>query len=317
MLHAMGGFGETLRQERESRGYTLESLSEATKVGLPLLEALETNDFARLPGGPFNHGFVRAIARTLDLDPELVIEAYDQEAKSQGIRTPDPSASMAPAPRRVEVRSEDGRRVVVLDWTLARAGLVVAAALMLVALIFITLAILRQDNSPARVATDQDSPIRPPPVESAPADSAPAPPEPIPAAPPSPSATETAPTPAAIPEAVPDRAPDKPSGLRVTDSGVGTNVVGNELRGETDRFREGAQVYFWTRALGGRSGDRLYHVWMHDGRTIHTQEIDLGGSHWRAFSGKRMRPGSTGEWVVEARDEAGRVLARQEFTCTS
>ena len=106
MLHAMSGFGETLRQERESRGFTLESLSEATKVGLPLLEALETNDFARLPGGPFNHGFVRAIARTLDLDPELVIEAYDQEAKSQGIRTPDPGASMAPVPRRVLARAK-------------------------------------------------------------------------------------------------------------------------------------------------------------------------------------------------------------------
>ena len=323
----MSGFGETLRQERESRGYTLESLSEATKVGLPLLEALEANDFARLPGGPFNHGFVRAIARTLDLDPELVVEAYDDEARRQGIRTPDPAVTAAPPPPRVEIRTEEGRRLLVVEWSLARTGLIVAAVLMGVALIFITVAILGMDNATSRVATESDTPSRPTTTSAAErqasgaaqvADQSAATPteaEPPPLAAPPPVAASPAVT-TPPPEQTPAVPSSDPSGLRVSDAAIGTSVVRNELRGETDRFAEGDQVFFWTRVLGGQDGDRLQHVWKRDGRVVHTQDIDIGGSHWRAYSGKRMRPGSAGEWTVEARDDAGRVLSTASFTCT-
>ena len=44
--------------------------------------------------------------------------------------------------------------------------------------------------------------------------------------------------------------------------------------------------------------------------------IRLGSSRWRTHSYKMMNAGSAGSWIVEARDAAGWVLARREFTCS-
>ena len=40
------------------------------------LEALERNDFASLPGGLFNRGFVRAYCKHIGVDPEVMVNAY-------------------------------------------------------------------------------------------------------------------------------------------------------------------------------------------------------------------------------------------------
>lgn len=69
-------FGARLRREREARGVSLEALSEATRIGIRALAALENEDWSRLPGGVFNRGFVRTIARHLGLDEEALVAAY-------------------------------------------------------------------------------------------------------------------------------------------------------------------------------------------------------------------------------------------------
>ena len=50
---AMATFGENLRREREMRGVTLEEISDATKIAVRTLAALEADDFSKLPGGIF------------------------------------------------------------------------------------------------------------------------------------------------------------------------------------------------------------------------------------------------------------------------
>ena len=40
-------------------------------------------------------------------------------------------------------------------------------------------------------------------------------------------------------------------GMRVTESGVGADVVDLQLVGEAGNFAEGGQVVFWTRVVGG------------------------------------------------------------------
>jgi len=105
------------------------------------------------------------------------------------------------------------------------------------------------------------------------------------------------------------------STITVPDSGVGTAVVDHELEGKGDRFEEGRQVVFWTRVVGGEEGQRIQHVWLHDGEEVISIGLALGGPHWRTFSRKTLYPGSVGKWVVEARDADGRVLARAEFEC--
>jgi len=64
----MATFGENLRRERELRGITLPELANFTKINLRHLQALENDRFAELPGGVFNRGFVRGVARYMKLD---------------------------------------------------------------------------------------------------------------------------------------------------------------------------------------------------------------------------------------------------------
>jgi cytoskeleton protein RodZ len=69
-------FGEHLRREREMRGVSLEEISTATRIGVRFLEALENEQWDRLPGGVFNRGFIRAVARFLGLDEESLVGEY-------------------------------------------------------------------------------------------------------------------------------------------------------------------------------------------------------------------------------------------------
>ena len=74
---ARGNFGERLKRERELREVTLEEITQATRIGPRFLEALENEDWDKLPGGVFNRGFVRSIAHYLGLDEEAFLGEYD------------------------------------------------------------------------------------------------------------------------------------------------------------------------------------------------------------------------------------------------
>jgi cytoskeleton protein RodZ len=79
----MPAFGENLRREREMRGVSLEEISSATKISLRLLEAIEREDFAKLPGGIFSRSFIRTYARYLGLDEERVVADFQLAAQPQ------------------------------------------------------------------------------------------------------------------------------------------------------------------------------------------------------------------------------------------
>jgi cytoskeleton protein RodZ len=72
-----GSFGELLKRERELREVTLNEVTVATRIPPRFLEAFEREDWEKLPGGIFNRGFVRAIARYLGLDEENLLSEYD------------------------------------------------------------------------------------------------------------------------------------------------------------------------------------------------------------------------------------------------
>src|SRR5450631_4117212 len=73
---ARGNFGERLKRERELREVTLEEITSATRIGPRFLEALENEEWEKLPGGVFNRGFVRAVARYLGLDEQNIVAEY-------------------------------------------------------------------------------------------------------------------------------------------------------------------------------------------------------------------------------------------------
>lgn len=74
---ARGNFGERLKRERELREVSLEEITSATRIGPRFLEALENEEWEKLPGGVFNRGFVRSVARYLGLDEESFLAEYD------------------------------------------------------------------------------------------------------------------------------------------------------------------------------------------------------------------------------------------------
>lgn len=95
----MGSFGENLRREREARGITLEAISKTTKISVRLLQAIESEDFDRLPGGVFNVNFVRQYAHQVGLDEDRVVTEFralthdpaeEAAATPQSLPPPDP-----------------------------------------------------------------------------------------------------------------------------------------------------------------------------------------------------------------------------------
>jgi cytoskeleton protein RodZ len=71
--------GGDLRQARLARKRSIEDISRATKITPTQLRAIENDAFARLPGGLFTRGFLRAYAREVGLDPEEMVERYRAE----------------------------------------------------------------------------------------------------------------------------------------------------------------------------------------------------------------------------------------------
>jgi cytoskeletal protein RodZ len=74
-------FGEHLKREREMRGVSLEEVSAATRISPRFLEAIENERWDELPGGAFNRGFIRSIARFLGLDEDGLVAEYALETK--------------------------------------------------------------------------------------------------------------------------------------------------------------------------------------------------------------------------------------------
>lgn len=68
--------GALLRKVRESQGTDLEEIASRTKISLPYLRAIESEDFAALPAFVYARGFVHEVARCLNLDPMQVTRTY-------------------------------------------------------------------------------------------------------------------------------------------------------------------------------------------------------------------------------------------------
>jgi cytoskeleton protein RodZ len=95
---ASGTFGERLKREREMREVSLKEVTTATRIGPRFLEALENEEWDKLPGGIFNRGFVRSIARYLGLDEENLLAEYDMAHGEQKLPVPQPYENKIPRP---------------------------------------------------------------------------------------------------------------------------------------------------------------------------------------------------------------------------
>ncbi|WP_440785086.1 RodZ domain-containing protein [Pseudomonas syringae] len=76
--------GETLRQARESRSWSLPDVALRLNLTVSSLSNLENGNFEKLPGHTFARGYVRAYAKLLDLDQAALVEQFDQYTGTDG-----------------------------------------------------------------------------------------------------------------------------------------------------------------------------------------------------------------------------------------
>jgi TonB family protein len=137
---------------------------------------------------------------------------------------------------------------------------------------------------------------------------------------PEPVALETAPEPeplaeesAAVetpePVAIADDVP------RILDAGFGKGVQSRELQDRGEIFAVGERVYFWMELEGLESGQTLTQAWIFRGRAVQEIELVMKGEHWRSWSYKTLFPGLEGAWLLELRDDTGRLLGSWSFHC--
>lgn len=113
----MKEFGEYLRNERLSRGVTLEEIERKTRIRRQHLLSIENGEFQRLPEPAYVRAFLRHYAECVGLDPKAVVERYEGLQSSEEARTNDRGDANGRSQRRIQqFRARRRRRAV--QWVL-------------------------------------------------------------------------------------------------------------------------------------------------------------------------------------------------------
>ncbi len=114
---ALPSIGRALSQARREAGMSVEQISTATRVRVPIVHAIEQDDYSRCGGDVYARGHIRALARAVGLDPAPLVAHYDA---GHGGR-PAPTA-VAPVYEAERIRPEPRRP----NWTAAMIAAIVA-----------------------------------------------------------------------------------------------------------------------------------------------------------------------------------------------
>jgi cytoskeletal protein RodZ len=93
----MTSIGDTLRRERQRRNLDLPEIAGKLKISTRFLEAMEHDDFSKLPGGVFTKSFVRQYADFLGLD------ADEMAAEVGHVMEPEPVLPEMPGKHKPDV----------------------------------------------------------------------------------------------------------------------------------------------------------------------------------------------------------------------
>ena len=75
---------------RKKAGVSLEQIADRTKISLRFLQAIETEDFAKLPGGIFSTSYLRQYAAQIGYDETELLTHFDHKMNPQPLnKEPD------------------------------------------------------------------------------------------------------------------------------------------------------------------------------------------------------------------------------------
>jgi cytoskeleton protein RodZ len=189
--------GSDLRQAREERGLSLRELSERTKIRLPILRAIDRDEFQGQAGGVIMRGYLKLYAREVGLDADEIGQRYTAQLESAGRDRGDgPMTYAGPHGERTALKADP-----------RFARLAVAAAITGLALLTVGYFVFgpMSDRGPGSAQGDQraadiarPADTSPPPGQAAPPTEPATSPEPKTAAAPSDVRPATAETPAGV-----------------------------------------------------------------------------------------------------------------------
>jgi cytoskeletal protein RodZ len=81
--------GTTIRDAREAARVSIESLSESTSIRMGLLTEMESDNFKHCGGDTYARGHLRNIAQRIGLNPQILIDLYNQEQAVESQRIQD------------------------------------------------------------------------------------------------------------------------------------------------------------------------------------------------------------------------------------
>lgn len=120
------GIGSTLKALREAKGLSVSDVSGRLKFSVRQVEALENEQWDRVPTGVSLRGFVRNYGRYLETDTDALVLMLDNQVGSTGARSVavDGPASLAPAdiPLQAEVTHRSWGWLIIILILLIVAG---------------------------------------------------------------------------------------------------------------------------------------------------------------------------------------------------
>jgi cytoskeleton protein RodZ len=88
--------GTRLRAAREAAGLSIDVVAQQLKLAPRQVQALEDDDFQRLPGRTFVRGFARNYARFLELDPDSIVSMLPASESAPALQRPALAADRRP-----------------------------------------------------------------------------------------------------------------------------------------------------------------------------------------------------------------------------
>jgi hypothetical protein len=73
-----------LSKSRRSKGVSLEEIAERTKISLRFLQAIEAEEFEKLPGGIFNTSYLRQYSAAIGIDETELLDCYNRAMGATG-----------------------------------------------------------------------------------------------------------------------------------------------------------------------------------------------------------------------------------------
>ena len=154
----MTSIGDALRRERLRRNLDLESVSRELKITSRLLEAIEAEQFDKIPGGVFAKSFVRQYAHFLGLDEEEMAAEVERMLREEAEpfpkdESPAPASPRIPLPRMERWQSLGSKS----RWsTFLPSAVLVVVVMLLCSAVY---AFWQRTHRPATVAVAQNLPV--------------------------------------------------------------------------------------------------------------------------------------------------------------